>query len=254
VQTLTQPDTQVQLFGLTNEQGAYGAGTIIKFNAGEDENNLSVLHNFKHQDGGAAYGALLQADDGLLYGVTAGYFTDANKGTVFSIRPDGTGYTVLHGFQDPEGINPTGTLIQASDGLLYGLTRYGGLTGNGSVFRMNPDGSGFTVLHHFVYLSDGASPTGKLLQVADGSLLGVCATGGTYNVGTIFSIQPDGTGFTVLRHFQTTAQSYPDGSLTQGPGASVVGMTAGSSNLTPGTIYSINTDGSGFTILHFFAC
>ena len=69
----------------------------------------------------------MQATDGKLYGMTSrggslGY------GVIFSFDPSSATYTKLHDFDSTNGANPTGSLMQASDGKLYGLTRNGGPT------------------------------------------------------------------------------------------------------------------------------
>src|SRR5512143_2832192 len=64
------------------------------------------------------------------------------------------GQTVLltlrsFGFPQASGANPTASLVQGSDGVLYGTTAAGGQNNQGTVYRMNRDGSGYAVLHGF---------------------------------------------------------------------------------------------------------
>jgi uncharacterized repeat protein (TIGR03803 family) len=63
-----------------------------------------------------------------------------------------TNFTRLHSFGNPDqmGYGPTAALIEGSDGALYGTTS-DDRGGNGSVFRVNKDGSGFAVLHSFKF-------------------------------------------------------------------------------------------------------
>src|SRR2546426_12142463 len=58
------------------------------------------------------------------------------------------------GFTGSEGRLPAARLVSAGDGVFYGITHEGGDSGQGTVFRINQDGSGFAVLHHF-RASDG---------------------------------------------------------------------------------------------------
>jgi uncharacterized repeat protein (TIGR03803 family) len=68
---------------------------------------------------------------------------------------DGSGFAVLKNFDSgTDGATP-GSLTEGSDGALYGTTSYGGAYGVGTLFRVNKDGSEFTVLKFFDY-TDGA--------------------------------------------------------------------------------------------------
>jgi uncharacterized repeat protein (TIGR03803 family) len=80
-----------------------------------------------------------------------------------------------------------------SDNILYGTASYGGHWGNGTVFALKSDGTGFTVLHHFTAApasltnSDGAHPlTG--LNLSSSTLYGTALVGGSYGNGTVFSL------------------------------------------------------------------
>src|SRR5437868_4629434 len=61
-----------------------------------------------------------------------------------------------------DGVNPNAGLI-FSGNALYGTTAAGGSSGKGTVFAVNSDGTGFTVLHNFTGGSDGASPWDGLI-------------------------------------------------------------------------------------------
>jgi uncharacterized repeat protein (TIGR03803 family) len=78
-------------------------------------------------------------------------------------------------------------LIQLSDGYLYGTTQNGGADNNGTVFKMLPDGNGFTVLNSFVFDGDdGIQPQAGLTLVNNGYVYGTTFSGGAFGVGTIF--------------------------------------------------------------------
>ena len=104
-------------------------------------------------------------------------------GVIFKITKEGD-YTPLHHVNDNP---PTGDLLLASDGKLYGTSSNGGQNLYGSIFRINRDGTGFPVIHNFNN-TNGAYPYGGLIQADDGNLYGVTSEGGTGNKGTIFRI------------------------------------------------------------------
>lgn len=101
-----------------------GCGTIFEMKPG---GALTTLHAFEEQDGFESDAALFQATDGNFYG-TSKYGGDLSCypplgcGTVFQITPDGV-YTVLHVFEDFDGIGPQSSLMQGTDGKLYGTTQ-----------------------------------------------------------------------------------------------------------------------------------
>ena len=90
--------------------------------------------------------------------------------------------------------------------------------GNGTVFAVNTDGTGFTNLHSFTALSnpfgsgtnsDGANPYAGLI-LSGITLYGTALNGGGSGAGTVFSLNTDGTGFTNLHSFNSgSAGGYP---------------------------------------------
>ena len=98
-------------------------------------------------------------------------------------------YQQLKSFGKPSsGAIPYAGLMQGADGALYGTASSGGSSGSGTVFKLNPDGTGFTVLLNFDNLTTGAYPPAGLMQGADGNLYGTTYQGGNANVGTVFRL------------------------------------------------------------------
>jgi uncharacterized repeat protein (TIGR03803 family) len=79
---------------------------------------------------------LMQASDGNFYGTTSdgGAF---GTGTLYRISPTGVVNTLVSFDNGPDGGTPLSTLVQASDGNLYGITDYGGTAGAGTAFRLD---------------------------------------------------------------------------------------------------------------------
>lgn len=206
---------------------------------------FSKLIDFDNVNARNARGSLIY-DNTHLYGLTSqGGAND--KGTIFKVKPDGTGYTTLLDFSGTNGNEPTGTLL--SDGtFLYGLTRSGGINSKGTIFKIKPDGTNFTKLFDF---SDGNSPHGTL--ISDGTFLyGMTSDGGNNSQGIIFKIKPDGTSYTKLFDFQTaTTGRYPYGSLLH-IGSYLYGMTSFGGINSDGAIFKIKTNGTSFTKLFDF--
>jgi uncharacterized repeat protein (TIGR03803 family) len=155
--------------------------------------------------------------------------------------------TVLHNFNFSvkDGIEPYGSPT-LSGAKLYGMTQYGGSSDRGVVFSVNTDGSGYDLLHSFTGgASDGAHPYDSL-TLSGTKLYGMTEFGGNGDFGTIFSVNTDGTGFSLLHSFSEMANDgrNPQGSLTLS-GSKLYGMARD-------VIFSVNTDGTGFGLLHIY--
>jgi uncharacterized repeat protein (TIGR03803 family) len=208
-------------------------------------------------DGANPRDALVSSDD-IFYG-TAQYGGSAGNGTVFAILSDGTCFTNLHSFTatsgsfgtNCDGSNPWAGLV-LSGNTLYGTTTYGGLSGWGTVFKINTDGTAFTNLHSFVYDSDGAVPFAGLILSGD-TLYGAAAFGGNSGDGTVFKVNTNGTGFLNLHDFNYSSDgSGPEGGLMLS-GNTLFGTTYLGGSLGKGTVFAVDTDGTDFTNLHNFA-
>jgi uncharacterized repeat protein (TIGR03803 family) len=96
----------------------------------------------------------------------------------------------------------------------------------------------------------GAFPKGDLLYDST-YLYGMTEYGGTKNIGTIFKIKIDGTGFQVMHNFNDTNGAYPHGSLIV-VGNYLYGMANLGGTHGYGLIFKIKPDGTGYdTVLNF---
>ncbi|MGA3008461.1 MAG: choice-of-anchor tandem repeat GloVer-containing protein, partial [Opitutaceae bacterium] len=213
---------------------------------------FSVLYSFTNgYDGGNPEAGLIQGTDGRLYG-TASAAGGGSAGTVFAIHSDGSAFTTLHCFDSAsDGSNPQSPLIQGSDGRFYGMVSQNGPKGNGSVFALAPDGTGFAVLHGFAGgAADGANPsTCGLVQGSDGNLYGTANGAGAANRGVLFVENPSGTGgangdgFTLLCSFNGNNGASPEAGLIRGPSGVYYGTTSqGIGNA--GTLFKVVTNGT----------
>jgi uncharacterized repeat protein (TIGR03803 family) len=294
--------TILAMNGSTNPDGVvlgpdgalYGASATASGSAGGlfyrvagDGSSVATLYQLRAEDGFGPAGALLLGSDNLFYGTTqfSRGGVSAGGGTIFRVAPDGSGFTVLHEFAgstsnnvnsnpvNAQGNAPHGALIEGSDGLLYGVARFGGPAGAGTIFKIGKDGSGFTVIHSFAAISsaagativnaDGAHPRDGLVESA-GFFYGTTNAGGANGQGTIFRLRFDGSEFSVLHVF--TTPTLPSGgtvSVNEDGAAPRAGLTDGGDGLLYGTttvggasgqgvLYSITPDGSVRTTLHDF--
>lgn len=239
-------DSAGYLYGTTYNGGSTGDDGVI-YKVKTDGTGFQVLHAFSGNPDGAQpqSGVILDPATNTLYGTTnsGGQF---GSGIVYKIQTDGTGYDgslYQLGSGQADGYSPYGALL-LDNGVLYGTCTAGGSAGYGTVFSLGTDGTGFTVLHNFnATPTDGNDPSAGVILV-NGALYGTTSFGGEYGKGTVFKLNPDGTGFTQLYSFQ----GYPDGSnplagLVQDPvsgslfGTTLSGGSGGSNGF--GSVYKI---------------
>ncbi len=166
----------------------------------------------------------------------------------------GTGDYFSPGITNNDGASPIAGLILSSN-TLYGAAQYGGDFGFGSVFKVNTDGSGFTNVHFFTGVNEGAYPIGSLI-ISGNTLFGTTAgnanQGGHSGRGTVFKVNTDGSGFTNLHIFAAGSDGADPwaGLILSGNTLYGTAFLGGSSD--KGTVFAVNTDGTGFTNLHIF--
>jgi uncharacterized repeat protein (TIGR03803 family) len=218
----------------------------------------SVLYKFQgNPDGANPSAGVIRDATGNLYGTTSAGGA-SNVGTVFKLSK--TGETVLYSFCPggppcTDGANPGAGLVQDAIGNLYGTAGGGtGCSGRGCgvVFRLDTTGKE-TVLYSFcpagIPCTDGANPSGGLIQDGSGDFYGTTMIGGGsgcrngYGCGTVFRLDTNGTE-TVLYSFT----GFPDG---QYPGAGVIrdgsgnfyGTTGIGGIFNKGTVFKLNNAG-----------
>lgn len=262
------------LYGTTYYGGSGANGTLFKVDT--NGNGFAVLHSFTetsgffqpNYDGAGGPGFILSGD--TLYG-TAYRGGSSARGTIFKLNTNGTSFTTLYNFSgvvdgiNSDGTGPYPTLILSGD-TLYGTASDGGSSGNGTVFRINIDGTGFTNLHSFSALSDsdpygnsdGASPWTGLILSGD-RLYGTAILGGSFGNGVLFFIKTDGTEFATLHSFSATVGTLSTNSDGVNPygnlilsGNTLYGTAPYAGPFGNGTVFALNTDGTGFTTLHSF--
>ncbi len=236
------------LYGMTAEGGLNNNGTIFKIMP--NGTGFVKLFDFQAASSGGFTPGSLVFDGTFLYGMAADGGSN-NDGTVFRIRPNGSDFSVLlHFSSSATGATPYGSLYW--DGtFLYGMTSVGGSNNFGTLFKILPDGTGFTKLLDFNGTGNGSYPLGSL--ISDGTFLyGLTSSGGTSNFGTIFRILKDGTGYQKLLNFTGTATGRePNGTLLY-DGSFLYGVTLRGGTANDGTIFRIRTDGTGFGKLFDF--
>jgi uncharacterized repeat protein (TIGR03803 family) len=241
------------LYGAALYGGSFSNGTVFAVNT--NGTGFTNLYSFTGGNDGADPRGGLVFSSNSLFGVTV-YGGSNNFGTIFKVNTDGTGFTNLYSFRGgSDGGYPFGDLVM-SGATLYGTTEYGGAWSNGVVFAINADGTDFTNLYNFTALknntnNDGSAPLAGLI-LSGNFLYGTTYLGGSFGAGTVFAIDTNGAGFTNLYSFRGGGDGRrPAGGLILS-GHTLYGTTEYGGSSSNGTIYAINTNGTGFTNLYNF--
>jgi uncharacterized repeat protein (TIGR03803 family) len=191
--------------------------------------NTNSLGIYTNSDGIYPLGPLTLSGD-TLYGA-AGGGGSSGHGTVFKMRTDGTGFSVLHEFgpatynsawisylTNSDGITPTGGLVLYGK-CLYGTASGGGTSGTGALFKLNTDGTGFTNVYSFEGGAPDSNGTNSIGSIPLASLLlyrntlyGTANYGGYFGYGTVFSLSLasiDGPQLTIIHSGANVALSWP---------------------------------------------
>jgi phospholipase C len=258
------------LYGTATAGGVRGNGTVFAVNT--DGTGFTSLHSFtalspfngENGDGATPYASLVLSGN-TLYGTAAfGGSSGSGYGTVFKLNTDGSGFTTLYSFASfYDGSHPLGGLILSGD-TLYGTATKAGVSGVGTVFRINADGTGFANLHSFTG-DDGSNPYASLV-LSGNTLYGTAAFGGGSGSGngTVFRVNTDGAGFTNLHSFMAGSYDSSAGVWTNSDGAKPHGSLVLSGNTLHGTaafggssgngtVFKVNTDGTCFAKLYGFS-
>jgi uncharacterized repeat protein (TIGR03803 family) len=234
------------LYGTASGGGTNGDGTVFAVNT--NGTSFTNLYGFTGGNDGADPNAGLVLSGNILYGTAPAGGTNG-EGTVFAITTNGAFLAALHDFTsltnstNNDGAYPVAGLI-LSVNILYGTAAHGGINGQGTVFAVNTNGTGFTNLYNFTGGSDGAVPYGRLV-LSGSTLYGTASGGGSSGNGTVFSVNTDGSGFTILHSFSAGAYSLTPFAYTNSDGAYPQAGLLLSSNILYGTTEWGGTNGDG---------
>ncbi len=239
-------------YGTTTFGGINDVGTVYEITPAGVH---TVLYSFTTGpgDGQNPASGLELGSDGDFYATTTGGGT-YGRGTIsFKISTAGT-LTTLYSFgANGSGATPQG-LTLLDDGIFYGTTSAGGANNLGTVYKMTSAGVQ-TVLYSFTAGADGQIPVAGLSPANDGNLYGVTFYGGANNVGTLFRIAPNGTGYATVYSFggNTADGTYPGNKLRTAPDGNLYGSTGSGGAGGYGTIFKYDLSSRVTSVVHAFA-
>jgi uncharacterized repeat protein (TIGR03803 family) len=267
-------DAGGNLYGTTTSGGTHNDGTVFKLLAGSSWTE-TVLYSFKGgSDGAGPADGVIWGAYGWLFGTTSGGGS-GDAGTVFRLEPPPFSFfspwteTVIHSFCSApnctDGMYPYAGVTDVF-GILYGTTQQGGTyqgsgnQGNGVLYQIYQDGSGFNVLYNFCSLgscADGFFPMAGVIQDPSGDLYGTTVYGGAGVSGTVFEFNTSGQE-SVVHSFDTLG----DGEVPQGGpllmdgsgnlyGTTFQGGAHGTGNGGDGIVFEVDSSGNESVLYNF---
>jgi uncharacterized repeat protein (TIGR03803 family) len=232
------------LYGAVGIGGAHSSGYVFGVNL--FNNSVTQLGDLP-QSGSSPnpVPALVVARNHKVVGNTT-YSGNTNHGSLFSFGTDGSGVAPIFSFgSDLDVTNPSG-MVRGADGTLYGMTRWGGAYGNGGLFSIAEDGSGYGVIASFL------SPQSDFILGADGSFYLWTTSNSTYSSGAVSRIDVSGN-VTVLYTFNGDASlgSKPM-QIVFGPDGNLYGVASAGGTHKQGVLFRMGPDGSAYTVLQSF--
>lgn len=227
--------SQPMLFGMTSK-GGDGAGVIFSMSPG------ASMHSFQYNmpiiNPGDYPKGLIEARNGKLYGTTmfGGAF---GFGILFEYDRATNTYTKKFDFNgSANGKNPSGSLIQAENGMLYGMTSAGGAFDYGVIFEYDITYDICTKKMDFNGKVNGAKPFSTFMLASNGRFYGTTSSGGEYDDGVLFEYSYSSNSYLKKIDFIANSKgAYPNGTLVEGAQGKLYGMAAEGGAFNKGLIY-----------------
>jgi uncharacterized repeat protein (TIGR03803 family) len=190
--------------------------------------------------GGQPYGALTEASNGKMYGLTA-KGGSSGYGVLFELNPSGNTLTKQIDFTGTNGKAPRGNLLLASNGKLYGMTSRGGEFDNGVLFEFSPTSGDYEVKVSFND-EDGMRPEGSLTESSNGKLYGLTTSGGSSGAGVVFEYTLDDGSYSKKADFNDENGAAPKGGLLQYTNGKFYGLTYYGGTQGSGVIFEFDPE------------
>lgn len=257
-----------------------GCGVAFKFKPGESVSTWTVLHSFcsmsQFKDGSIPYGGLVHAGSGQAYGAAKAGGV-GGSGVIYRIDLTTGAVTSLYSFPaldrtvtpavNATGASPYSSPTLAPNGKLYGMTVWGGTSGNGAIYAFSPSTGAIEVVYTFpmfVWSGNRDNAPQQMLTVAsNGMLYGTNVYGGSNGSGLIFKINRAGDyvqlhefgprGELATPRFSNTDGSQPLSSLTEDQDHRLWGTTFYGGSQGLGSVYYLGCDDSFNVVGSFVA-
>lgn len=230
-----------KLYGTTTQGGRTGYGILFEYNM--NSNSFTKKIDMGSTMGQEFIGPLVLATNGKYYGVTntTSLSTDA---IIFHYDYNSNVLTKVFNLYDSLGDYRISSIVQASNGKLYGITSSSGDYDSGTLFEYDIISNIFTKKYDFNL--EGIKPLSTLIEASDGNLYGMTVGGGNNDYGVLFQYDYLNDIYTKKFDFTDSSGTYPEGPLFEASDGKLYGMTRhGGYNLS-GVIFQYDISSDSF--------
>jgi uncharacterized repeat protein (TIGR03803 family) len=236
-----------KIYGTTVNGGSSGVGVLFEYDP--VGNTIVKKVDFASTIGIRPNSGMLKAANGNLYGLISQ--GGLGSGVLYEFDPATSTYAKKFDFDVTnsaanKGRQPTGSLIQGSNGKLYGTTVDGGSAYEGVLFEYDITSNAYLMKVEFSGTPLGKEPLGSLMQASNSKLYGMTSRGGANDAGVLFEYNPTSSSFTKKHDFTETA-GYPSGSLVQAGNGKLYGLTESGGPNGFGTLFEFDPATDVFT-------
>ena len=241
-------DASGNLYGTTYAGGAAGVGAV--FGIAKGSGVATTIASFNGANGSRPSAGVTLDASGDLFGTTSlgGAYND---GTVFEILEGSSAITTLASFNQTDGSSPAAAVTLDPAGNIYGMTVFGGVDNDGTVFEIAAGSNALTTIASFNG-ADGADPTGAPVMDASGNLYGTTGASTAVNTyGGVFEIALGSNAITTLASFNSTNGRDPQG-VTFDASGNLYGTTKNGGPGSMGTVFELAKGSGNITTLASF--
>ena len=235
-----------KLYGMCSQGGNNNYGVLFEYNPSND--SFVIKHHFDGNNGRNPFGNLTYHSSGKLYGLTY-QGGSSNDGILFEFLLSNDSFYKRHDFDGSStGRNPFGSLFQASNGLMYGMTYQGGANNFGVVFSFDPSTNIFDHRIDFAGSTSGSNPYSTFAQGPNGNLYAMTYLGGSNNLGTLFEYDVSNNTINKKLDFNGTNNGRnPFGNLTLKSNGLFYAQTPYGGANNAGTIFSFDPSNNSYS-------
>lgn len=135
-----------KLYGLAAYSDYDETGLIFEFSI--ESNKYSEIYDFTASVASNPSGELVEVGEGIFYAMSQNG-GEYGGGTIFKFLSSTNSVEIVHNFNGTDGANPTGSLMLASNGKLYGMTTNGGEFNLGVLFEFDLATDGYAKILDF---------------------------------------------------------------------------------------------------------
>ncbi|MEM8509793.1 MAG: BspA family leucine-rich repeat surface protein [Bacteroidota bacterium] len=235
---LTESTTTGKLYGMTDQGGTFGLGVLFEYDIAT--NTYTKKLDFDGTNGGNPRGSLIEASNGRLYGMTFQGGVN-NGGVLFEFDPTTDTYAKKLDFNFTNGQQPSGSLVEASNGKLYGMTQRGGSANRGVLFEYDALTDIYSKRLDFIF-TNGANPFGSLIMASNNKLYGMTQRGGRDDRGVLFEYDPTGDAYDKKLDFFGSIGENPLGSLIEAENGRLYGTTQRGGTNDSGVLFEYDSE------------